>query len=521
MISYLISPAQAVTLSSSFFLAQTPSFPESKLTFHGVVNPKVKNAVVRIDVKLADGWKDTRLRTRSTASGTWKIQTKITALSASATYRAKVTIGDRSALTKTRSISIKATPALNSPDELIAFTGPGGRIHGTDVSRWQHPGDKPIDFVKMYNAGIRFVMIKASDTRDDSDALALKYLVMDRNAAQAAGIFTGYYHYTILPNTTDPAAVISDAQAQAQKAIWRLSSLGGYTERDLPYALDLENNCVASNGSQCTKYAPKKLVTLWAETWMEMMYEKTGRKPFFYSYPTFLEQAMVRSEKLREYPLWKAQYGVDPADPSAEPGRKIFGCFVHSWSTANCSSLWQIWQYSSCGIGEKYGVASQRVDLNVFRGSAETFFQLTKGTWSPQSGDYLPVNESTTLTVRSLDASSTDKDVRIRVEVRRPSGEPVVTGTVAFKLTDDPARRVTQTPVRDSSGMWTLRVRNLAAGSYAGSVIYVDQTGTHATSQQPVTFSLIQGIEVTPSPTPRPTVAPPPPVDTCKNQIKN
>jgi GH25 family lysozyme M1 (1,4-beta-N-acetylmuramidase) len=70
----------------------------------------------------------------------------------------------------------------------------------------------------MYNAGIRFVMIKASDTRDEADALALKFLLMDRNAAQAAGIYTGYYHYTILPNTTDEQAVIRDAQAQAQKA---------------------------------------------------------------------------------------------------------------------------------------------------------------------------------------------------------------------------------------------------------------------------------------------------------------
>ena len=520
LLSYLISPTQAATLSSTFFLVQTPAYPEPKLTFHGLISPKVKNAVIRIDVKLNEEWKDTRLRTRSTASGTWKIQSKLTALNASATYRAKIVLGKRSVLTKTRSIVIKPAPALESAEELIAFAGPGGRIHGTDVSRWQHPGDKPIDFVKMYEAGIRFVMIKASDTRDDSDLLALKYLVMDRNAAQAAGIYTGYYHYAILPNTSDPAAVVSDAQAQAQKAVWRLSSLGGYTERDLPYALDLENNCVATSGSQCTKYAAKKLVTLWAETWMATMYEKTGRKPIFYSYPTFLEQAMVRSEKLRQYPLWKAQYGIDPSDPSAEPGRKTFGCFVHSWSTSNCSSLWQIWQYSSCGIGAKYGVASDRVDLNVFRGDANSFFELTKGIWAPRDGDYLPVNESTTMTIKSLESSTTDKDVRIRVEVRRPSGEPVVTGTVAFKLTNDFSRRVAQTPVRDASGTWTLRVRDLAAGDYSGSVIFVDQTGTHATSQQAVNFTLLQGVAATPTPTPKPTAVKPP-VDSCKNQIRN
>ncbi len=520
----LLSPAQAARSASSFNLVQTPAFPEYKVTFHGVIRPKVKNAVVKIDVKLGNTWSDTRLRTKSTPSGAWKIQARATALAGKATYRARVSIGAKTLVTGTRSIVIEPSPQISTPDELIALTGPGGRIHGTDVSRWQHPGDKPIDFVKMYDAGIRFVIIKASDTRDEADALALKYLLMNRNAAQAAGLYTGYYHYAVLPNTTDRAEVIRDAQAQAQKAIWRLSSLGGYSEKDLPYALDLENNCVASSGSQCTKYAPRTLVTLWAETWMETLHEKTGRKPIFYSYPTFLEQAMVRSEKLRQYPLWKAQYGVNPADPTAEPGRKVFGCFVHSWSTSDCSSLWQIWQYSSCGIGKKYGVASTRVDLNVFRGDAASFLQLTRGVWTPATGDFLPVKEPTTMLITDLRASSTDKPVRIKVEVKRPTGNPVVTGTVAFRLNGERPPRVNQSPVRDASGVWTLTLRNLPAGLTEGFVAFVDQTGTHAEIRQNISFSLEQGPEPTPSPSPTATPKPTKPVvavDTCKGQIKN
>ena len=520
----LISPAQSANPSSTFYLVQTPSYPEYKVTFHGVIKPKVKNAVVRIEVLLNEQWTDTKLRARSTSSGAWKVQVRATALESKASYRAKIAIGKKSITTKVRSLNIKQPPELSAPEQLIALTGPGGRIHGTDVSRWQHPGDKPIDFVKMYNAGIRFVMIKASDTRDDADALALKYLLMDRNAAQAAGIYTGYYHYTILPNTTNRDAVIRDAQAQAQKALWRLSSLGGYTERDLPYALDLENNCVAASNGRCTKYAERTLVTLWAETWMETMYEKTGRKPIFYSYPTFMEQAMVRSEKLREYPLWKAQYGINPADPTAEPGRKIFGCFVHSWSTSDCSSLWQIWQYSSCGYGDKYGVASSRIDLNVFRGDTSSFLQLTRGIWTPQVGDYLPVDEPTTMLITSVNATSTDKSVKIKVEVKRPSGSPVVTGTVAFRLNPGPngeaPKKVEQTPVRDAAGVWTLMLRKLPGGLTEGYVAYVDQTNTHAENRQDLSFSLVQGPEVTPSPTPTPKPIPKP-VDSCKNQIRN
>jgi len=520
----LLSPATAANPTSTFFLVQTPSFPEYKVTFHGVIKPKVKNAIVRIDVRLNNQWVDTKLRAKSTSSGAWKVQVRATALESKASYRAKVSIGKKVITTKSRSINIKQPPELSAPEQLIALTGPGGRIHGTDVSRWQHPDDKPIDFVKMYNAGIRFVMIKASDTRDDADQLALKYLLMDRNAAQAAGIYTGYYHYTILPNTSDPDAVIRDAEAQAQKAIWRLSSIGGYSEKDLPYALDLENNCISASNGKCTKYAQRSLVTLWAETWLEKMFEKTGRKPIFYSYPTFMEQAMVRSEKLREYPLWKAQYGIDPADPTAEPGRKIFGCFVHSWSTSDCSSLWQIWQYSSCGYGDKYGVGSSRIDLNVFRGDTSSFLQLTRGIWTPQVGDYLPIEEPTTMFITSVSATSTDKPVRIKVEVKRPSGTPVITGTVAFRLNPGPngeaPKKVEQTPVRDAAGVWTLSLRNLPAGLTSGYVAFVDQTNTHAQNRQDLSFTLLQGPDVTPSPTSKPTAVPVP-VDSCKNQIRN
>lgn len=158
--------------------------------------------------------------------------------------------------------------------------------------------------------------------------------------------------------------------------------------------------------------------------------------------------------------------------------------------------------------------------MNVFRGDATSFLQLTRGVWSPQSGDYLPVNEQTNMLITSVKATSTDKNTAVRVEVRRPNNEPVVTGTVAFKLANDPATRVDQTPVRDATGVWTLRLRNLPAGTISGNVIFVDQTGTHARSEQPITFDLIQGPEPTPkpSPTPRPVA---PPVDTCKGQIQN
>ena len=251
-------------------------------------------------------------------------------------------------------------------------------------------------------SGIRFVLIKASDSRDDADVLSKKYVVMDRNAAQAAGIFTGFYHYAVLPNTDDSAALITDATTEAQKAVWRLISLGGFNSRDLTYALDLENNCIKLKRGVCIKYATRSSVTLWAETWMSVFYAKTGRKPFLYSFPSFLEGAMNRSDVLRTFPLWLSQFAINPADPIAEPGRKISGCYVHSWSTTNCTSLWQIWQYTSCGIASKYGVPGSRVDLNVYRGDPTSFIKLVAGEWMPQVADQLPINESTSLMITSI-----------------------------------------------------------------------------------------------------------------------
>jgi GH25 family lysozyme M1 (1,4-beta-N-acetylmuramidase) len=375
----------------------------------------------------------------------------------------------------------------------------------------------------MFDAGMRFVLIKASDAQEAADIETMKWLVGDRNAAQAAGLYTGMYHFAYLPNSEDSDYVIRDAKAQAQKVIWRLASLGGYNERDLPLALDLENNCVKkSKSGVCTKTMSRSMVTLWAETWLKTIEEKTGRKPFLYSYSQFLESATSRSETLRQYPLWIAQYGVNPADPIAQPGqRTTIGCFVHSWSSANCSSQWQIWQYSSCGIGSKYGVPSSRLDLNVFRGSPENFLALIQGRWQPEVVDLMPINEPTKMNLISVAATDTNDPVEVNVEVFRNIGTPVVTGTVVFRPIDTTVKVKKQTAVRSASGRWELTIEGLPAGLTAGTLNYVDISKTHSDNELPLSISLMAGpILPTPTPTPKPTTTKAP-VDTCAKQIKH
>jgi GH25 family lysozyme M1 (1,4-beta-N-acetylmuramidase) len=518
--------ANAASSKLTLTVKQTPNLIEPLLTFYGSLSPKKSGLTVKIQSEIDGKWSDTRFSTKTTKLGTWKLETVVTAQDSVMKYRAKTTVGSKTIYSTTKKITVKPAAEISETDPIMAVEalGPGGRIHGVDISRWQHPYGKLIDFTKMYSAGIRFAIIKASDTRDEADALALKYLLIDRPAAQAAGIYTGFYHYAILPNTSDRAAIIRDATAQAQKVIWRISAIGGLTPRDLPYALDLENNCVKvnSNGS-CGAYASKKSVTLWAETFMEILNEKLGRKPIFYSYPSFLEGAMNKSAILNKYPLWLAQYGISPFDPINQPGLKPAGCYVHSWTSSACQSQWIIWQYSSCGIGTKYGVPSTRVDLNVFRGTAQNFIDLTAGTWVPDPVDLMPINEATTMLISKQKATDTSKAVTFSVGVNRPDGSPVVTGTVKFEF--DPMSldkpKLTQTVTRAASGLWTLSIKGFTAGSWVGFIQFTDQTKTHATTQLPVTFDLLQGADPTPTPTPTTSATPRPATDGCKNQIKN
>lgn len=428
------------------------------------------------------------------------------------------------------SFPFSAAPTSAAPQEsvltgtLIPMSGPGNRIHGADVSRWQHPNDKPINFVKMHAAGLRFVMIKASDSRQEADRLAVKYVAADRKGAQQAGIYTGFYHYAVLPDVTTDSALIKDAKVQAQKAIWRLGSMGGYNALDLPYALDLENNCVRySSNKSCIKRASRGAVTLWAKTFLATLKERTKRTPIFYSYPNFLENAMTRDKALAAYPLWLAHYAIDPAIPTSQPGVKNVGCYVHSWTTSSCRPQWMVWQYTSCGIAPKYGVPGSRLDLNVFRGSQESFLALATGTWVPEEIDLMPQNETSTMLLDSTSATTTDKYVTFSLQVLRPDSSAVVTGDVKFTSGPNPAQlKFTQSVVRSTSGLWKIALRTDMAGTWRGKIKFSDPSGTHAEVELPVSFTLLQGTAPTATPSPKPETTPKPAnLDSCRNQIKN
>jgi GH25 family lysozyme M1 (1,4-beta-N-acetylmuramidase) len=510
----------AAASSLSLNITKTPSIGESKVTLNGILKPARGNVQVQIQVKLNGTWTKTSLGAKTKSSGSWKIEVVSTALAGSAVYRAKA--GNLYSNQKSFTVDPESSISQADPSLLIALGGPGGRIHGVDISRWQHPGDKLIDYTKMFNSGVRFVMIKASDGKDKSDIDARKWFSIDMDGAQAAGLYTGFYHYAYLPNSTDEATVILEAQTQAQKAIWRLASVGGYNDRSLPYALDIENNCVQTSGAKCIKYTSKKLVTLFATTWLNTVKSATGRTPMIYSYSQFLENAMVRTPELRNYPLWQAHYGINPADPLGQPGQKLSGCYVHSWTTSSCSSDWVVWQYTSCGIGQKYGVPSGRVDLNVYRGDINSFIELTKGIWIPQVTDMMPVNEPTSIGLINATYSTSDKPAVFQISANRPTGLPVVTGTVKLILPDKNIL-LDQSAIRAKSGSFTLTVKGIPVGIWDAILQFIDQSGTHAKAEIPIQIVMGEGVKPTPSvsPSPKPGTSTKVPADACKGQIIN
>ena len=521
---FIAPSASALSATLSMSIRQTPNASETLLTLHGRLKPNRSGTTVNIQVDTNGKWSTTKFSTKVTTVGTWRVTALATALEAKVRYRAIAVVNGKILYSPIRTIAIKQQPEIvnSDPALFIDLLGPGGRIHGADISRWQHPNDAQIDFVKMYEAGLRFVFIKASDTRDKADQLALKYAVMDHNAAQAAGIYTGFYHYAVLPDVTAPEDIEKDALAQAQKVVWRLASMGGYGTKDLPYALDLENKCVRySLSGACQRYATRSEVTLWALTFLASLKEKTGRTPILYSYANFLEGSMIRSPELAQYPLWMAHYSLDPANPINQPGVKTSGCYVHSWTDANCDSQWAVWQYTSCGIAPKYGVPGNRLDLNVFRGTPFSFLELASGAWAPTLLDVMPTQEFSAMELIAQTATTTNKLVTFKVSVTRPNGAPVVTGGVKFIFDRStlPLLKPTQSFVRETSGVWTLAVKSVPAGSYIGRVLYQDISGTHADSTFPVSFIVAQG--PTPSPKPTPTATKKPTTDGCRGQIKN
>jgi lysozyme len=127
----------AATSTLSMSVKQTPSASETLLTLYGNLKPNRSGTTVKIQVDTAGKWTTTRFTTKVTKVGTWKVTALATALNANVRYRAVSVIGGKRLYSPIRSITVKQQPEISNTDpaQFIDLTGPGGRIHGADISR--------------------------------------------------------------------------------------------------------------------------------------------------------------------------------------------------------------------------------------------------------------------------------------------------------------------------------------------------------------------------------------------------
>lgn len=242
--------------------------------------------------------------------------------------------------------------------------GPNDRILGTDISLWQHPGNAPIDFVKMYNAGMRFIFIKGTSGGAAANQRANYWSSIDFPQAREAGLLTGIYHAALISSEANVETGYQQGVAQADIAVNHLNSLGGMRPGVLPIVLDIEPFSRPAN-------IGASVVSSFSLGFVQQVEARTGRKPIIYSNLNFIE-LYLRDARLADYPLWIANYS-QVTNPATTVTR---GCTKTIWSMTDCDKAWTYWQYTDKGDGRTYGIASGFLDMNVYAFTADRLLQM-------------------------------------------------------------------------------------------------------------------------------------------------
>jgi GH25 family lysozyme M1 (1,4-beta-N-acetylmuramidase) len=221
--------------------------------------------------------------------------------------------------------AVVARPNRNRPfawnPQMQKVPGP----FGIDISRWDHPNNKLLDFPTIKNQGFEFALIKLSDGATiEANNLAKKWWRIDRPAAQSAGFLVGGYHYAF-PRGNSPAERELDALKQARQAS---REYGNWAPGRLPLVLDFEV-------LPTSRWTPREM-TDWALSFLEEAERLTGRPPMIYSYANFFLKHMEPDLRLARFPLWIAHYGVHLKAPAPIVPWSLFDGYA-------------IWQFSSSG----------------------------------------------------------------------------------------------------------------------------------------------------------------------------
>ena len=200
------------------------------------------------------------------------------------------------------------------------------RTMGIDVSRWQDDNSTPqrMDFAKAYNAGGRFVFIKASQACwMDEDML------YNWKSAKDALLLRGAYHFL-------------DWTRSAVEQAHFFCNLLEKDPGELPPVVDFE----------CRTGVPSDAVDK-LEVVCDIIEERLNKYPIIYTSPYYWKEHGNVDPDIwwNLHDLWIANYEVsNPFVPAP-------------WDT------WTFWQWTDKGDGKLFGAESYGLDMNWFNGS--------------------------------------------------------------------------------------------------------------------------------------------------------
>ncbi|MBI4429586.1 MAG: peptidoglycan DD-metalloendopeptidase family protein [Ignavibacteriales bacterium] len=355
-------------------------------------------------------------------------------------------------------------PYTAATNNILWLTARSNVLYGIDVSHWQNDAG-PITWSSVYNSGIRFVFVKASESYDVPDGLAsiaISYPFAVRSqrlsplgilrkgtsisdhfleniqGSTGANLIAGAYHLTRPDFPKYPADYTQSAIAEAEYFLSRAGNyIGGGSY--LPAALDVESNFGLS-ASQLSQ---------WIRTWFQFVQQqKPGTTPVLYTARSIL--LSLDNDLVTDYHLWIA---TDDGDPTGTP----------SYS----GTSWANWKFKQYRFGESGGTVNGvtgPVDLDSFNGTLSALIQI------------LPVELSAFLAnVRSSQVQlswRTETEINnygFEIERRVINDESARWKTVGF---------VAGSGSSNSPHEYSFTDHNLTPGRYAYRIKQIDRDGT-------------------------------------------
>lgn len=240
--------------------------------------------------------------------------------------------------------TIPATVAAAGP-KVRALATVNAAVPGTagfDVSAWQT--NNTIDWAGQYNAGARFVYMKATEsTTYQSSQFGAQY-----NSATAAGYVRGAYHFAV-PNKSSGAT----------QANYFADHGGGWSPdgKTLPPLLDIEYNPYSgTDGTNSCYGLSQGAMVSWISDFSNTVRARTGTFPAIYSTTDWWKNCTGNSSAFGANALVIARYPTSLSSGA--------GTLPASWSR------WTMWQYSSTGPWPG--------DSDTFNGTAAELVQFAR-----------------------------------------------------------------------------------------------------------------------------------------------